>query len=221
MEKVEKIYAIIRIAIVILIVVVVGVCSGKENEKDTSRTVSAKEVESTTIIETANAETVKVDKVAAEQTTEEPTTEQVVELYDVPLEEQLQHYIINLCEKKNIAPALVMAIIERESKYDPLAKGDSGNSLGLMQIQPKWHQWRADELGCLDWFNPYDNVTVGIDILADLFAKHGDDVYMVLMAYNGGNSYAYRMQEKGKVSEYAIEVDARAEELEKIMEEQK
>ena len=201
---------------VILIVVVVGACSGKENEKDTSRTVSAKEVESTTIIETANAETVKTDKVAAE-----PTTEQVIELYDVPLEEQLQHYIMDLCEKVNIAPALVMAIIERESKFDPLAEGDNGNSLGLMQIQPKWHQWRADELGCLDWYNPYDNVTVGIDILADLFAKHGDDVYMVLMAYNGGNSYAYRMADKGKISDYAIEVDARAEELEKIREEQK
>lgn len=206
---------------VILIVVVIGACSGKENEKDTNQTVSAKEVESTTIIETAITETVKIDKVAAEPTTVEPTTEPVIELYDVPLEEQLQHYIINLCKKKNIAPALVMAIIERESGYDPLAKGDSGNSLGLMQIQPKWHQWRADELGCLDWYNPYDNVTVGIDILSDLFAQHGDDIYMVLMAYNGGNSYAYRMQNKGEVSDYAIEVDARAEELEKIREEQR
>lgn len=126
-----------------------------------------------------------------------------------------------MCEKANIAPALVIAIIERESNYDPLEVGDNGNSLGLMQIQPKWHQWRADELGCLDWYNPYDNVTVGIDILADLFAKHGDDVYMVLMAYNGGNSYAYRMADKGKVSDYAIEVDARADELEKIREEKK
>ena len=218
MEKVKKIeHALIHIVMALLLIVVAEVSSGKENDLDTtSRTVSAKEVASTTIIETAITETVKMDKVAAE-----PTTEQVIELYDVPLEEQLQHYIIDLCKKANIAPALVMAIIERESEFDPLEVGDNGNSLGLMQIQPKWHQWRADELGCFDWYNPYDNVTVGIDILADLFAKYEDDVYMVLMAYNGGNSYAYRMADKGKVSDYAIKVDARAEELEKIREEQK
>lgn len=135
--------------------------------------------------------------------------------YDVNLSYELQDYIIKRCEQYNISPSLVMAIIERESNCNEKAVGDNGNSLGLMQIQPKWHQWRADKLGCLDWYNAYDNVTVGIDILGDLFSKYGDDVYMVLMAYNGGPSYAERMSSKGEISKYAIEVDARAEELER------
>lgn len=81
----------------LLLIVVAEVSLGKENEKDTTgRTVSAKEVESTTIKETAITETVKIDKVAAE-----PTTEQAIELYDVPLEEQLQHYIMT-CVKRRI-----------------------------------------------------------------------------------------------------------------------
>lgn len=134
--------------------------------------------------------------------------------YDVDLSHQLQDYIRKMCKGHNISPALVMAIIERESACDEYAVGDNGNSIGLMQIQPKWHQWRADKLGCLDWYNPYDNVTVGIDILAELFERYGDDIYTVLMAYNGGASYANEMNAKGAISEYALEVNARAEELE-------
>lgn len=166
-------------------------------------------------VTTAIVEEVTVDTVAEpeEQTTEEPTTS--VQLYDVPLDEELQLYIMDLCENANISAALVMAIIERESNFNSSAIGDSGNSLGLMQIQPRWHQWRMDELGGSDWLNPYDNVAVGVHILKGLFDKYGDDVYMVLMAYNGGSSYASRMASKGIVSDYAINVDARAAELER------
>ncbi len=165
---------------------------------------------------TAVIEEVTVDTVAEptteEQTTEEPTT--AIQLFDVPLDQELQLYIMDLCEETNISAALVIAIIERESNYNESAIGDSGNSLGLMQIQPKWHQWRMDELGGGDWLNPYDNIKVGVHILKGLFDKYGDDVYMVLMAYNGGSSYAERMASKGIVSDYAIKVDARATELE-------
>lgn len=179
-----------------------------------------KPLETTCSIETATVEVVTVETVAEptteEQITEEPTT--AVQLYDVPLDAQLQLYIIGLCEETNISTALVMAVIERESNFNPLSEGDNGDSLGLMQIQPKWHQWRMDSLGGGDWFNPYDNVAVGVHILAELFNKYGDDVYMVLMAYNGGASYAERMASKGITSEYAVEVDARAEELERSVE---
>lgn len=137
-----------------------------------------------------------------------------VPLYDVPLDKELQLYIVELCEKANIVPSLVIAIVERESNFDPLSVGDNGNSLGLMQIQPKWHQWRMDELGGGDWFNPYDNLKVGVHILTDLFHRYGDDVYKVLMAYNGGISYTERMADKGLYSDYAVEVAARAAELE-------
>ena len=149
----------------------------------------------------------------SEEVMERPTVA-TIEYYDVNLPKELQKYIIERCEVNKISPALVMAIIERESDCNANAVGDNGKSLGLMQIQPKWHQWRADKLGCKDWYNPYDNVAVGIDILSDLFGKYGDDVYSVLMAYNGGPSYVARMEEQGKISKYAIEVNARAEELE-------
>ena len=163
---------------------------------------------------TATVEEVTAGTVA-EATTEEQTTEEIIQLYDVPLDAKLQLYIMDLCEEANISAALVIAVIERESNFNASAVGDSGNSLGLMQIQPKWHQWRMDELGGSDWFNPYNNVAVGVHILAGLFDTYGDDVYLVLMAYNGGASYAEKMASKGIVSDYAINVDARAAELER------
>ena len=161
---------------------------------------------------TATIEVATVDTVA-EPTTEETTT--AVQLFDVPLDAELQLYIMDLCEEANISAALVIAMIERESYFDASAVGDGGDSLGIMQIQPKWHQWRMDELGGGDWFNAYDNIAVGVHILKGLFDRYGDDVYMVLMAYNGGASYAERMAAKGITSDYALKVDARASELER------
>lgn len=165
----------------------------------------------TEAISTAAVEVVTVDTVAEAG---EQTTEEVIQLYDVPLDEDLQLYIMDLCEEANISAALVIAVIERESNFNASAVGDSGNSLGLMQIQPRWHQERMNRLGCSDLLNPYENVAVGIDILAGLFAEY-EDLAFVLMAYNGGTNYAMNMIQNGKVSDYAISVEARAEELER------
>lgn len=135
-------------------------------------------------------------------------------VYNVPLDESVQLYIVELCKEKQISPELVLAMIEQESRYNIDIVGDNGNSLGLMQIQPRWHKDRMDRLGCDNLLNPYENVTVGVDILLELFEKYDGDVYMVLMAYNGGPSYAQKMMNKGKISDYALSVTSRAEELE-------
>ena len=121
---------------------------------------------------------------------------------NVPLEKDLQIYIIRLCESYNIDPALVMAIIYRESRFQADVIGDHGNSFGLMQIQPKWHQWRMDELGCDNLLDPYQNVAVGLHLLNELYSR-GKSTEWVLMAYNGGPSYANKMEAKGELSGYA------------------
>lgn len=132
-------------------------------------------------------------------------------LWAVPLEEDLQLHIAALCEEYHIQPELVLAVIEQESQYNPEAIGDSGNSLGLMQIQPYWHGERIQQLGCDDLLDPYQNVTVGVDILAEKLAKGSTE--WALMAYNGGNQYADALQARGEVSEYAETVIMLAEEL--------
>lgn len=167
-------------------------------------------------------EQVNVPKVEESQpeATPEPETaisvaevceEQNTKLWAVPLAEDLQLHIADLCEEYHIQPELVLAVIEQESQYKPEAIGDSGNSLGLMQIQPRWHGERMQKLGCDDLLDPYQNVTVGVDILAEKLAKGSTE--WALMAYNGGNQYADAMQGRGVVSEYAEAVIMLAEEL--------
>ena len=108
-------------------------------------------------------------------------------------------------EVRHKPPSIVIAMIERESRYNPNAIGDNGNSFGLMQIQPRWHTRRMEKLGCTDLFNPIQNVKVGIDYLAECFNRYGD-IGKALTAYNSG-SY------KGIITNYAIAIMARANEV--------
>ena len=112
--------------------------------------------------------------------------------FDCPLSHDLQDYIADLCEETNIDPAVIIAMIGRESGYRADAKGDKGKSLGLMQIQPRWHSERMEALNCDDLLDPYDNVTVGIDFLSELIEKYDGNVNMALMAYNAGATGAKR-----------------------------
>ena len=116
--------------------------------------------------------------------------EDVYATYNVPLDYDLQVYIIETCEELNIDAGVVMAMIFYESSYQADAIGDGGNSLGLMQIQERWHKERMERLYVDNLLNPYQNVTVGMDILAELLDEYDGNVEMALMAYNAGRSGA-------------------------------
>ena len=155
--------------------------------------------------ETEPMEVVKVAAVA-EPTPEEP-------MFNVPLDEEVQRHIIKLCEEHEIPSAVVIAMIERESRFTADVIGDNGNSFGLMQIQPRWHSGRMERLGVTDLLDPKQNVTVGIDLLAELLEKDKGLAWS-LMAYNMGSGKANQFYNEGKVSEYAACVLAAAEEFE-------
>ena len=119
-------------------------------------------------------------------------------------------YMEYVCEQKDICPELVQAIIEQESNWYPEAR--NGDCVGLMQISEKWHQYRMERLGVTNLTDPYDNILVGVDYLAELFRRY-EDPAMVLMIYNG-DSRAWNYWETGEMSEYARKILERAEELE-------
>lgn len=142
----------------------------------------------------ATAEPTKADTEPEE--TEEPDTEpteppQTVMLYRVPLDDRLQLYIINEAERHGVDPAIVFAICEQESEYNANGIGDSGDSLGLMQIQERFHRDRMARLAVDDLMNPYQNATVGIDFLAYLIEYYRGNVEMAIMAYNAGQAGAH------------------------------
>ena len=130
---------------------------------------------------------------------------EILEYYDVPLDDELQSFIFGRCERHNIDPAIVIAMIDVESKFKSDAVGDRGAAYGLMQVQPRWHTERIDRLGVDDLLDPYQNVEVGVDYLGELVAK-GRGIEWALMAYNGGYSYANSYVSRGEVSDYAREV---------------
>ena len=112
--------------------------------------------------------------------------------YDVPLTEDLQDIIIDISEKRGVDPALVLAVIEKESGYNPDAAGDGGKSQGLMQIWRSAHESRMEKLGAVNLYDPYDNVIVGIDILAEKLDKY-EDTEKALIAYNAGDAGAKKL----------------------------
>ncbi len=114
----------------------------------------------------------------------------VVSVYDVPLDLELQLFIIQACEDHHIEPSIVIAMIERESRFKTDAMGDRGAAYGLTQVQPRWHQARMDRLGVTDLLDPYQNVLVCIDYLAELLDHYNGDMECALMAYNAGMSGA-------------------------------
>lgn len=145
--------------------------------------------------------------IAAQVETEPaPTPTPAPVLYDVPLEDELQLFIISECESKNVDPAVVLSMIYRESRFTADVIGDNGNSFGYMQIQPRWWYGKMADLGCTDLLDGKQNVTVGIDILADLLERYEGDYSKALTAYNTG---AFR----GTVTEYANAVIVKAEAL--------
>ena len=111
-------------------------------------------------------------------------------LYAVPLEEEYQRYLLELAGEKEIDPRLILAVMFVESSFDAATVGDDGKSYGLMQVQPKWHGERMERLGVTDLLNPRQNAAVGVDYLAELIEKYGDEE-MALVAYNAGPTGAY------------------------------
>ena len=108
--------------------------------------------------------------------------------------------IDDIAVRSGVDPNIVKAIIMEESGGNPNAVGDGGESIGLMQIQPRHHQKRMEELGIVSLFDPQENVILGCSILSDLYDKYGN-YEDALSVYNSGNTedgkaYAERILNK-------------------------
>ena len=116
--------------------------------------------------------------------------------YNVPLDDDLQQYIEKLCREKEIPSSIVIAVIGVESNFTADCIGDNGNSYGLMQIWETEHHDRCLKLNAVNLCDPYQNVRVGIDILADLINTYDGDWDKALSFYNGDSTgrYAERVQ---------------------------
>lgn len=136
---------------------------------------------------------VPVEYSEASENIVEPEPEPEIDIYPVNLDADLQRYIIKTCEEYTINPSIIIAMCFYESSFNIDAIGDNGECMGLMGISPRWCWPEMEKLNCPDMRDPYQNVTVGIDIFAQKLAKYDGNTEMALMSYNAGDAGAHRL----------------------------
>lgn len=118
----------------------------------------------------------------------EPETKQVFKAYDfIPFSEDFQAEIFKRCKKHNFDFDYLLAVMKTESDFRWII-GDDGESIGYMQIQPRWWQRLADEEG-LNIIEPADNVELGIIIIEQLLIENNGWMPYALKQYNSGNPH--------------------------------
>jgi soluble lytic murein transglycosylase-like protein len=117
------------------------------------------------------AQTYQVTRAGMFRTTK-PASRRAVQ-YDGLIEEHASANDVN--------PALVKAVIQAESAFNPRARSHKG-AMGLMQLMPA----TAAELGVTDPYDPVENIRAGVIYLKKLLAKYAGNVALALAAYNAG-----------------------------------
>lgn len=99
-------------------------------------------------------------------------------------------YILKYSKEYKLDPYIVSGIIKTESNFrqDALSHKDA---YGLMQITPETAQWVAEKMGMSNFNNtmlddPELNVKMGCWYLNNLREEFGDNMDLILAAYNGG-----------------------------------
>lgn len=119
-----------------------------------------------------------------------PDPEEPAAVYIEGIPEGIQDAARRYGEEYGISPAFLLAIAQRESRFDACAK--SGSCVGLMQVSTKWHRDRMERLQVTEeeLWTVDGNVHVAADYLAELFREY-EDPGAVLIAYNSGSADEY------------------------------
>jgi soluble lytic murein transglycosylase-like protein len=89
--------------------------------------------------------------------------------------------IASVAREHEVSPALVKAVIQAESRFNPRAVSSNG-AVGLMQILPS----TGRSVGVRNLSRPEDNIVAGVRYLKTLLDEFGDDEVLALAAYNCG-----------------------------------
>jgi soluble lytic murein transglycosylase-like protein len=95
--------------------------------------------------------------------------------------DDVEKMVSEAAERHHVDPALVRAVIQTESNWNPAARSRKG-ALGLMQLIPT----TAVRFGVNDAYNPQQNVDAGVHYLRTLLERYNGNLDLALAAYNAG-----------------------------------
>ena len=121
---------------------------------------------------------------------------QCTTMYDVPISDDLQWLIHEMCSVHGVDIKLVLAMISVESNFRCNAYNPDTDCCGLMQINNVNLPMLREEVGVTDLFNAYENVIGGIYLLRQALNYDGDTEH-ALMIYNCGLTGAKKLFYKG------------------------
>lgn len=115
----------------------------------------------------------------------------------------LAKHLIKVSQKYGIDPVLVLAVIQTESNFNPLARGQHGE-IGLMQIKPDTAEWIASVMN-MKWHGPNSlespktNIELGVVYLSWLRDQFPGKGNIYLAAYNSGLGTVSQRMAQNKV----------------------
>jgi soluble lytic murein transglycosylase len=119
--------------------------------------------------------------------------------------------IVREARRQGLDPLMVAAVIEIESRFDPLAVSQAG-AYGLMQLMPPTARDLFPgkrPLRPAHLFDPVLNIELGTEYMAQLLRRFDGDLQRALIAYNAGPSVA-RTLVRGSKSHRRLQAYPRA-----------
>lgn len=136
---------------------------------------------------------------------------------DDEIPENIKEYCEELGSQYDICPELLEAIAWHESRFIP--EVTNRKCYGLCQVNIKVHKDRIEKLGYTseDMLEPYPNIHVAADLLAELYATYGDDNPIVLSLYAGeGWKAVERYKEYGFMTQIVSDILEKSAEYERL-----
>lgn len=188
--------------------------SGHAEVKGESPNVPPADAPALTIIQTPPAPPPTADPLPMDNARELWSVErdkQDTPLLSADLDATTQWAIYDVCDRDDQLFCTVMAIAWKESLYQTDTIGDSGDSIGMMQINTRWNTDRMERLGVTNLTDPVQSSMVAVDLLRELAETFDSGISdtTTLMAYNMGPTGARRAIDAGTYeTAYTQEVTA-------------
>ncbi len=142
-------------------------------------------------LELTKKSVVYVEKVTGGTTTVAPIIQRLKPLLDPSIVHEIDKAIMKYSAWYKIPPELVVHVMKRESNFNTRAFSPVG-AVGLMQIFPKWHLDKMEEMGILheEVYHIDNNIRLGCWILREYIDSTGT-IDKALTKYVGGKHDRY------------------------------